>query len=117
MTMSYPIVFEAEATGAVSAYVPDLPVYAAAATAEKAEREIRELLALYLADRRAKGLPLPVPRTVVKVARITASALRSSVAIVSSAALLGRERSAKKAAAARRNGLRGGRPRLVRSSK
>jgi hypothetical protein len=44
MTTRYPIVFESERTGAVSAYVPDLPLYAAANTAEEAEREIRELL-------------------------------------------------------------------------
>ena len=114
MTTHYPILLEAEATGAVSAYVPDLPVYAAGNTAEEAEQAIRHLLASYLSDRQAKGLPLPASRTIVKVARINATALRSTVAIVSSAALLGRERSARKAAAARRNGLQGGRPRLAR---
>lgn len=111
MTTRYPIVFEAEATGAVSAYVPDLPVYAAADTAEEAEREVRDLLARYLADRQARGLPLPGSRTVVKVARVSSSGHRSTVTIVGPAALLGRQRSAKKAAAARRNGLRCGRPR------
>ena len=111
MTTRYPIVFEAEATGAISAYVPDLPVYASADTADQAEREIRDLLLRYLADRQARGLPMPGSRTVVKVARVTASGHGSAVAIVSPAALLGRQRSAKKAAAARRNGLRGGRPR------
>ena len=117
MTTRYPVLFEAEATGAVSAYVPDLPVYAAANTAEEAERAIRDLLAYYLSDRRAKGLPLPASRTIVKVARISDTALQSTVAIVSSAALLGRERSPRKAAAARRNGLQGGRPRLARTSR
>jgi predicted RNase H-like HicB family nuclease len=112
MTTRYPIVFEVEETGAVSAYVPDLPVYAAADTAEEAERKVRSVLAHYLADRLARGLPLPGSRTVVKVARISsASGRRSTVTIVSPAALLGRQRSAKKAAASRRNGLRGGRPR------
>jgi hypothetical protein len=32
MTVLYPIVLESEANGAVSAYVPGLPVYAAAET-------------------------------------------------------------------------------------
>lgn len=113
MTARYPILIEAEATGAVSTYVPDLPVYAGGNTAEQAERAIRDLLACYLSDRQAKGLPLPASRTTVKVARIRATALRSTVAIVSSAASLGRERSPRKAAAARRNGSQGGRPRLA----
>jgi predicted RNase H-like HicB family nuclease len=117
MTTRYPIVFEAEETGAVSAYVPDLPVYAAADTAEEAERELRDLLVRYLADRQARGLPLPMSRTVVKVARLSASGGRATVTIVSPAALLGRQRSAKKAAAARRNGLRGGRPRTAPSGR
>jgi len=112
MTTRYPIVFEVEDSGAVTAYVPDLPVYAAANTTDQAERAVRDLLSLYLAERRARGLPLPGSHTVVKVARVTTTGSRSSVAIVSSAALLGRQRSARKAAAARRNGLRGGRPRL-----
>ena len=41
MTMLYPIVLETEEDGAVSAYVPGLPVYAAADTHAKAERAIR----------------------------------------------------------------------------
>lgn len=111
MTTRYPIVFEAEATGAVSAYIPDLPVYAAADTVDEAERAIHGLLALYLADRQEQGLPLPLSRTIVKVARVSAGASQTSVTIVSPAALLGRQSSAKKAAAARRNGRKGGRPR------
>jgi hypothetical protein len=43
MTTRYPVLFEAEATGAVSAYAPDLPVCAAANTAEEAEPVIRDL--------------------------------------------------------------------------
>ena len=48
MTTYYPIVLETEASGAVSAYVPGLPVYAAADTRAKAERAIRTTLAAYL---------------------------------------------------------------------
>jgi predicted RNase H-like HicB family nuclease len=51
MTTRYPIVFEAEDSGAVSAYVPGLPVYAAADTADEAQDAARELLALYVEDR------------------------------------------------------------------
>lgn len=110
MTTRYPIVFEAEASGAVSAYVPGLPVYAAGETSEEAEQILRELLALYVGDRHARGLKLPEPQTGIKVARVTTSRGRSHVAIVGPAALLGHQRSPRKAAAARRNGRRGGRP-------
>ena len=45
MTMLFPIVLETEESGAVSAYVPGLPVYAAADSHAKAERAIRVVLA------------------------------------------------------------------------
>ncbi len=47
--MLYPIVIETEDDGAVSAYVPGLPVYAAADSHAKAERAIRSTLSKYLA--------------------------------------------------------------------
>ena len=50
MTMLYPIVFETEESGAVSAYVPGLPVYAAADSQAKAERAVRTVLAEYLGE-------------------------------------------------------------------
>jgi predicted RNase H-like HicB family nuclease len=102
MTTRYPIVFETEESGAVSAYVPGLPLYAAADTAEQAEAGVRELLAVYVEDREARGLGLPQPQTEVKIARVTVARGCSAVAIVGPAALLGRYRSARKAAAARR---------------
>ncbi len=110
MTTRYPIVFEVEDSGAVSAYVPGLPVYAAAESAEEAEKAVRELLGLVVDDRRGRGLALPKAQTGVKVARVTTTRGRSTVAILGPAALLGGGRSARKAAAARRNGRRGGRP-------
>ena len=48
MTIHYPIVLETEANGAVSAYVPGLPVYAAADSHAKAVRAIRDVLTAYL---------------------------------------------------------------------
>ena len=43
MTKLYPIVLETEDNGAVSTYVPGLPVYAAADSHATAERVIRDL--------------------------------------------------------------------------
>ncbi len=117
MTTRYPIVFEVEDSGAVSAYVPGLPVYAAGDTADDAEKAVRELLALFVNDRQARGLALPEAHTGVKVARVTTARGRSTIAILSPAALLGRQRSARKAAAARRNGRRGGRPAATRRTR
>jgi predicted RNase H-like HicB family nuclease len=113
MTARYPIVLETEESGAISAYVPGLPVYAAANTVAKAERALKELLALYLADLKIRQLEPPASRALVKVARVTTTRRGSSVAIVSPAALVGRARSPRKAAAARANGARGGRPRRL----
>ena len=48
MTMLYPIVLKTEENGTVSAYVPGLPVYAAADSDAKAKRAIRAVLAEYL---------------------------------------------------------------------
>ena len=55
MTMLYPIVLETEENGAVSAYVPGLPVYAAADSHAKAERAIRAVLKEYLTRTRPVG--------------------------------------------------------------
>jgi predicted RNase H-like HicB family nuclease len=48
MTTYYPIVIETETSGAVTAYVPGLPAFAAANTRTKVEQAIRETLASYL---------------------------------------------------------------------
>src|SRR6476620_2736301 len=53
MTILYPIVLETEDSGAVSAYVPGLPVYAAAESHAKAERAIRGVFTAYLNARPA----------------------------------------------------------------
>lgn len=105
MAQLYPIVFETEDSGAVSAYVPGLPVYAAADTHTKAERKIRAALAAYL-----DAHPDSRPEARVRVARFSPTA-RTKVDIVGPAALVGAHRSATKARASRENGRLGGRPR------
>jgi predicted RNase H-like HicB family nuclease len=109
MTAYYPIVIETETNGAVSAYVPGLPVYAAADTRAKAERAIRETLAAYL-----DAHPTTFPTTRIRVARVSDNR-KSKAHVVESlvgvGALLGTGRSAHKANASRANGRLGGRPR------
>jgi predicted RNase H-like HicB family nuclease len=105
VTTYYPIVIETEANGAVSAYVPGLPVYAAADTRAKAEQAIRETLSFYL-----EAHPHSVPTSHVRVARVS-GARRSNVHIVGVGALLGSGRSRRKAIASQKNGRLGGRPR------
>ena len=105
MTQLYPIVLETEDSGAVSAYVPGLPVYAAADTHAKAERAIRTVLTAYLETH-----PDSRPEARVRVARVSSTA-RTTVDIVGPAALVGARRSTAKARASRENGMLGGRPR------
>ena len=73
MTMHYPIVLESEESGAVSAYVPGLPVYAAADSHAKAERAIRAVLAEYL-----DAHPASRPDARVRVARVSGRGRRRS---------------------------------------
>ena len=103
MMTYYPIVLETETSGAVSAYVPGLPVYAAADTRRRAEQAIRSTLAVYLAAH-----PESAPMSTVRVARVSAG---SKVQLVGVGALLGAGRSPRKARASQLNGRLGGRPR------
>ena len=105
MTVHYPIVLEIEASGAVSAYVPGLPVYVAADSHTKAERAIRAVLTAYL-----KAHPGSRSDAQVRVARFS-DRQKTKVHIVGVAALVGARRSATKARASRVNGRLGGRPR------
>lgn len=111
MTMLYPIVLETEESGAVSAYVPGLPVYAAADSHAQAERAIRVVLTEYLNTH-----PASHPQTQVRVARCS-GADTVTVDIVSVAALVGAKRTAAKADASRTNGRLGGRPRKSSGSR
>jgi hypothetical protein len=105
MTRHFPIVLETELGGAVSAYVPGLPVYAAADSDVRAERAIREVLAAYLSAH-----PTSKPDARVRVARVSGQK-HSKIAIVGVAALVGKHSSPTKARASRSNGRLGGRPR------
>ena len=105
MTTHYPVVFEREASGAISAYVAGLPVYAAADTHRKVERAIRGVLKAYL-----EVHPASRSDAQVRVARVSGGPA-TRVDIVGVAALVGARRSASKARASRANGLLGGRPR------
>ena len=109
MTTYYPIVLETETSGAVSAYVPGLPVYAAADTRAKAEQAIRSTLAAYL-----DAHPDAAPTSAVRVARVSDG---SHVQLVGVGALLGTRRSRRKAQASQLNGRLGGRPRTTAARK
>ena len=104
MTMLYPIVLETEDNGAVSAYVPGLPVYAAADSHARAERAIRAILTEYLIAH-----PASRPDARVRVARVSDRGT-PRVSVVGVAALVGAKRTAAKARASRANGRLGGRP-------
>jgi hypothetical protein len=101
----YPVVLEREESGAVSAYVPGLPVYAAADSQAKAERALRAVLTEYL-----DAHPGTRSGAQVRVARVSARQ-KNKVDIVGVAALIGARRSTVKARASRANGRLGGRPR------
>ena len=111
MTAYYPIVIETESSGALSAYVPGLPVYAAADTRAKLERAVRETLAAYL-----DAHPATLPTARLRVAPVSAGQ-KSNVHVVAGlvgvGALLGTGRSVHKALASRANGRLGGRPRIT----
>jgi hypothetical protein len=105
MTVHYPIVLETEASGAVSAYVPGLPVYAAAESQRRAERPIRAVLTPYL-----EAHPGSRSEAQVRVARFS-DRQKTKVHIVGVTALVGARRSATTARTSRANGRLGGRPR------
>lgn len=109
----FPIVIEHEANDTWSAWVAGLPgVYAAADSLAKVKRAIREACTAHL-DTLGDVGALPRGQADVVVLRYDATEPRrqARVRFVGLGALLGRTTSPAKAAAARRNGQRGGRPR------
>jgi predicted RNase H-like HicB family nuclease len=115
MTSHYPVVIEHEPNGTVSAYVVGLPgVFAAADTERRATAEIRKALKAHLAAVETLGIQSSIVRATLRVAKISSGrGIVTSVGFVGLGALMGRRRSPKKAAAARANGLKGGRPRAA----
>jgi hypothetical protein len=94
MATHFPIVFEQEDSGAHSAYVAGLPVYAQGRTRAQAASAIVRTLRAYLAAH-----PQEQPRAEVQVARVSAPTsrfARPKVNLVTAAALVGRRTSARR---------------------
>ena len=113
MISHYPIALEHEPNGSVSAYVVGVPGVLAAADSERAAAgAIRIALHAHLTALQALPVAARTVRASLRVARVSYDRRSAPQSIfVGLGARLGRRRSAKKAAAARANEQKGGRPR------
>lgn len=119
MTNQHPIVLEHEVNGTVTAYVVGVPgVYAAADTERAAASAIGSALKMHLAAPDRLPEAVRPRRAALRVARVTYSGANATlhVGLVGLGALLGRKRTGAKAAGARVNGRKGGRPRKIHTT-
>jgi predicted RNase H-like HicB family nuclease len=107
-------VFETEKNGTISAWIVGVSgVYASADNQEQARAAIAEALDAHLVALEALGKTVEVTADTALL-RLERKRLSAMLTYVGPGALLGRSRSRAKTIAARKNGAKGGRPRLPR---
>jgi predicted RNase H-like HicB family nuclease len=117
MTNYFPVVIEEESNGTFSAWVAGLPgVYAAADTRAKAKSTIREAAMVHLQALKELGKSVK-PKGDVLLLKGDLDRAHAKLEFTGFASMLGRKKSMAKARAARLNGRKGGRPRIVTTAR